>query len=524
MIKSVGNKRKRTSSASHDSLLASTQSDRARLIYSAPFRRLQQKAQVFSLESNSAVRSRLTHSLEVSHIGRYIVAQIAEKIASNKVFDTNVKKYWQENALAISNIVETSCLMHDIGNPPFGHFGEAAIVSWAKSKDNILPILKKAIDYDENPKKNKEDYSSIMEDFINFDGNPQGIRIVTKLQGDDGFNGLNLTYTQLASFFKYVYCPSTMPKERSNEFSKKIGYFNTEKKLIKEIWKELKIPADNRHPLSFIMEASDDISYCISDIEDGIEKKIISLEHFINFFLKGLEKLEQANESDIFNKLKESLNYSKENRKISIFIDFKANLSNILVNFVSDAFIQNYDDYVNFKIHKPIINQETFAYGILKILKTYTSKYLFCSYDAESIEISGYSIITGILKKYQKLLELNKKNFYYLLTDNFVEIKNNDLQYHKKLFNQLPTRHINCYKSTIINEELTHVESAYCEEECMEKVQSEIALKFEKSFNLATKTIEWQLRTHLIIDFISGMTDQFALEFYQLIEGINVNV
>ncbi|UVC31554.1 HD domain-containing protein [Pantoea sp. SOD02] len=123
--------RDRKSTASHNNLLSATQSDRARLIYSAAFRRLQQKAQVFSLESNSAVRSRLSHSIEVSHIGRYLVASICSKINANPKFESEVKKYWLDNNLAIANVVEISCLAHDIGNPPFGHFGEAAIVEWA---------------------------------------------------------------------------------------------------------------------------------------------------------------------------------------------------------------------------------------------------------------------------------------------------------------------------------------------------------------------------------------------------------
>ena len=170
--------RHRTSTAQHDSLLASTQSDRARLIYSAAFRRLQQKAQVFSLESNSSVRSRLTHSIEVSHIGRYIVARVLEKIAESEMPD-ETKKYWDIHSLSLSNIVETACLMHDIGNPPFGHFGEAAVSEWAESvaqKDWFESLFK-----DEGIRK------SLTLDLTHFDGNPQGFRIITKLQGDDGF-------------------------------------------------------------------------------------------------------------------------------------------------------------------------------------------------------------------------------------------------------------------------------------------------------------------------------------------------
>ena len=195
MDKLITNNRHRRSSADHSSLLAATQSDRARLIYSAAFRRLQQKAQVFSLESNSAVRSRLTHSVEVSHIGRYIVGSIFEKIKESKFIDDDIKEFWISNIMSISTVVETACLMHDIGNPPFGHFGEAAIASWSNStkiKDSASLSLNKSI--------SAESFDDLLCDIHNFDGNPQGLRVITRLQGDDGYYGLNLTYTQLAVF------------------------------------------------------------------------------------------------------------------------------------------------------------------------------------------------------------------------------------------------------------------------------------------------------------------------------------
>lgn len=258
-------KRHRLSTAEHQLLLSATQSDRARLIYSAPFRRLQQKAQVFSLEGNSAVRSRLTHSIEVAHIGRYIIAEICNRFEKD---GNQQKKFWKENSLALSNIVETACLMHDIGNPPFGHFGEAAISNWAKS-ETTKNILCESLSV-EYPKK--YDYSPL-KDFEYFDGNPQGFRIITKLQGDDGFYGFNLTYVQLASFLKYTHSPSSKLNNPNAPFSKKIGFFDTEKDIIVSAWNSLGIKHHNRHPLGFLMEASDDISYCISDIEDGIEKK-----------------------------------------------------------------------------------------------------------------------------------------------------------------------------------------------------------------------------------------------------------
>lgn len=117
--------RARASTYSGRTLVIESESDRSRLVFSAPFRRLQQKAQVFSLESNAAVRSRLTHSLEVAQVGRFLADQIVEKLIGSKVINSL-------QARSFINFVETACLMHDLGTPPFGHFGEAAIAQWFK--------------------------------------------------------------------------------------------------------------------------------------------------------------------------------------------------------------------------------------------------------------------------------------------------------------------------------------------------------------------------------------------------------
>lgn len=511
--------RSRTSQTNNLTLLAVTQSDRARLLYSAPFRRLQQKAQVFSLESNSAVRSRLTHSIEVSHIGRYIVAQICEKMLENTEICKNDKDFWSTNSLQLSNIVETACLMHDIGNPPFGHFGEAAIVDWAKNEGNIKKLINQSLE------KDSKDYEKLMNDFRFFDGNPQGLRIITKLQGDDGFNGFNLTYTQILSYLKYTYSPNEI-KEKANDqkpFSSKVGFFETESKLISNAWDCLGMPHNSRHPLSFIMEASDDISYCVSDIEDGIEKGVIYLQHFRTYVLNSLEKIKNNHNHsiDLCERLKNSLDYEKE-RNINIFLNFKTVLSNELVSIVADKFIDNYKIYFEFQAKTPIIKKETVEYDLLNILKKYTSKYLFTSYEAESIELSGYAIISGILKKYEKLLQLKKNDFLFLLSKDNGGIKSSSLDYHRRLFNRLPLRHIKSYKSAIMGKELFHIESAFLDETSLSNKIEEQDNAFRAEFEKLDPSKEWNLRVHLIIDFISGMTDQFAMEFYQKLKGIDV--
>ncbi|HEY3590688.1 MAG TPA: dGTPase [Buttiauxella sp.] len=496
--------RQRQSVADHSSLLASTQSDRARLIYSAAFRRLQQKAQVFSLESNSAVRSRLTHSIEVSHIGRYIVAAICKLIEDSANINSAEKEFWRNESLSISNIVETACLMHDIGNPPFGHFGEAAIVEWASSAETLKAVMESLCLKPEDTAVAEE----LLADFVNFDGNPQGFRILTKLQGEDGYYGLNLTYTQLAVFLKYTCCPAE--KNNTKYFNKKIGYFSTEKNILESAWGILNMPCNMRHPLGFLMEASDDISYCISDIEDGIEKKIITPEHFKEFVIGRLNIV--ANEfpksRSETQKLLDTISSKDDFSPISSFLLFKTRLSNLLVKHVAEMFVAKYDKFMSFKIESEIIYKGSYEYALLKILKDYTAKYLFTSYEAEKMELSGFAIIKGILDGFNKLLRLEKHEFSCLVLEDIDGIKENKLHIERRLYNRLPSKHLNSYKSAIMRLPLNSpVWSSEKLKHALEETDSQV---------------EWNLRAHLIVDFISGMTDQFSMDTYQLLKGIKV--
>lgn len=172
---------KRAYGKSYGNLAIAVESDRGRILNSAAVRRLQQKTQVFPLERNAAVRSRLTHSLEVQQNGRFIVQEIER---SSSEADKELFR-------AIESIVEMSCLMHDIGNPPFGHFGETAISSWFEEHiDDIFPELENS--------STQPSYDELKKELTSFEGNAQAIRMVHSLQG------LNLTYTQIAAVLKYT--------------------------------------------------------------------------------------------------------------------------------------------------------------------------------------------------------------------------------------------------------------------------------------------------------------------------------
>ena len=271
-------KRYRKSTAGPRPIVTEFESDRGRIIFCGPFRRLQRKTQVFALESCMDVRSRLTHSFEVAHIGRYIAQSIIRQFPKEaKLEDLGLCK---GREIAFVTLVETACLMHDLGNPPFGHFGEYAIRDWFKHRGK--KHLKEAIDNNKDDKINDDEinkfYDTFCQDFECFDGNAQGLRIITKLQGNDGKTGLNLTYSQLASYLKYVILPDQV--NTGKLFSKKPGFFYSESDIVEAIWKNLGISKNCRHPLVYIMEAADDIAFCMSDIEDGIEKRIITEDFF----------------------------------------------------------------------------------------------------------------------------------------------------------------------------------------------------------------------------------------------------
>jgi dGTPase len=469
MAELISTKRLRTSTTT-DSRTAKQQfeSDRGRVIFSPAFRRMQSKAQVFSLESNAAVRSRLTHSLEVAHIGKYI-SQIVLKKLNEATFETIEKQQAYKQLIDVAEniepIIETACFLHDIGNPPFGHLGEDAIKEWFKSNASTL--------FKESTTKSINKHSQRYLDIENFDGNPQGLRIALTLQGEKGKKGLNLTYTQIASLIKY---PRT---SKDDNIYKKIGVFSSEENDIKKIWKDLKLKKGERHPFVYIMEASDDIAYCLSDIEDGIEKNIISshevLQHLKIEFNKLSDKIflkciPETNDSDAI---------------ISPYVSFRIKMINNYVEEAANRYINHSlkDNFGNAFFDKD--NDDNYSKA-LKIIREFCRENLYKSPEAEDIEIAGYNIVYGLLEKFSILMSLNRSDFKSLVDKN-----TKGLHLQNRMFGKLPAKLILHYQQQLSDS------------------------------NESDQT-EWFLRLQLIIDYISGMTDEFSLQFYRLLNGIEI--
>jgi dGTPase len=455
-----------------ETLLLAFESDRGRIINSAAVRRLQQKTQVFPLERNSAVRSRLTHSLEVQQVGRFIVQKIFGSLKTEKLLET-----YKLNGLerCLESVVEMSCLLHDVGNPPFGHFGEQAINDWFEQNfESMLPST--------NDKKLSLNVE-LKRDICHFEGNAQAIRLIHSLLQ------LNLTYCQVAGILKYTRCGTDVKPEKGDSFSylkKKVGYYHSEKAYVETLCKSLDMQVGCRHPASYIMEAADDISYCIADIEDAVEKDILDVEKLCVVLLEesksilasfGLDEQDQTFEK-IINK---ALDKYKEDGMCQVsefFVLLRVGVIHPLATHATKRFISNIDDIYTGSFNAALLEDESIAHAISETLKKVAVKYVFCDKEVESRELQGYKILSGLLDVYKPLLSLNKTDFN--------KVKQQDKSARlldKRLFKKLPNKHLRAYDA-VINEHSSDEDEFY-------------------------------YRCRLFQDYISGMTDQFAYDEYR---------
>ncbi|RXK01173.1 dGTPase [Arcobacter sp. CECT 8986] len=481
--------RKYQRSVSSDIDLA-TESNRGRIVNSPAVRRLQQKTQVFPLEINAAVRSRLTHSLEVQQTARYISKSILKELRKNN----KLKKYnLQGLEEAFISTSEMASLMHDIGNPPFGHFGELAINVWMKSKG--IKCFNKALNIKQNSLLEPEVKvlkKKLEKDICNFEGNAQGVRIVHNLQS------LNLTYSQIASILKYTRVAYENKPNNSSPFSylkKKPGFYYSEEEFVQEVCTELKMKNGHRFPLTYIMEAADDISYGIADLEDAVDKGILSLKKLYEIIVQEASK-EEYKGKGIYIKCIAEENYQKAKKvkrlKVNTFIiNFRTQLVNELVQYAAKVFLENHKDIYNGYFNKALLEDNSKYHIALKVLKNVAFKHVFSDDEVELLELKGNSSIRGLLDCYKPLLTLPNKKFLCLING-----EKNDTPIESRLFKRLSNKHISSY----------------------EKVIDELNKKNIKGFKF--KILEWYYRGRLLIDFISGMTDEYAIKEFQELSAI----
>jgi dGTPase len=428
---------------------------------------------VFALELNASIRTRLTHSLEVSQTARFIAKNILSKLEKEEGYGLK----GLENAFV--STAEMTSLLHDIGNPPFGHFAEQTINKWIK--ENALPFIET---FPANTDKTKELKATLSQDLCNYDGNAQAIRVITKLQR------LNLSYTQIASVVKYTRGAYEVKPQKGEPFDylmKKPGFYYSEKGFIEKIQDKLNIKHGCRFPLTYIMEAADDISYLTADLEDSVEKGILNLDKAYELIKTECKK---EGETYLLEVIQERYDQAKKNDEpyqFSMFFTLvRAKLVTSLVYHVVDIYINNHEAIFEGSFNSALLeyDKESKYYKAIKILQAISVKHIYQNKDVQTLELQGYTIINGLLNIFKPLLELTCKDFEALLHDEKIECF-----IAMRLIKRISSKQIVAYQNDV---------------KALDRVD-------EEQFEL----LEWYHRVRLVIDYISGMTDDFALHEYQ---------
>lgn len=415
--------------------------DYDRLIFSAPFRRMQNKTQVFPLPGSIFVHNRLTHSLEVASVGMSLGNDVAHCVMKTRpeLADTLFTQ--------IGTIVSTACLAHDMGNPPFGHSGEKAIQTFftegkgAYLKDRLNPEL--------------------WNDITHFEGNANAFRLLAHRFKGRRDGGFVMTYTTLASIVKYPFASALAEKGHG-----KFGFFSTEADIFCRIADDLGIirksadgcPAEYaRHPLVYLVEAADDICYEIMDIEDAHKLKIVTYEETKRLFLDFFDEMGQ---NHIMQRIHDE-EITDDNEKV---IYMRACVINALERACVDAFMRHEDEIMRGEFSGSLID----------------------------------SIDDRLVKAYHNCTELSKKRIYKSKPVLDVELSG------FKIMDSL---------MEVMTEAAVNPQRFY---------SRQLISRVSSQYDISAPDLETRIMA--VIDYISGMTDVYALDIYQKINGISLPI
>ena len=347
------------------------QRDFDRLVFSSAFRRLQDKTQVFPLAESDYVRTRLTHSLEVSCVGRSLGTRVGEEIVQREGF--------REIAPGdIGAIVAAACLAHDIGNPPFGHAGEDAIRHWVRTSR----VARRALD-ELTPEQRAE--------FEYFEGNAQGFRVVSRLQNPDNEGGLQLTHATLGAALKYP-CPAHAIDGGRGISRKKYGYFEAEAPLFEQVAQTVGLLPQgegiySRHPLAFVMEAADNIAYLIVDFEDAFRLGILDYATVHDHFRALLQGRGQAT-------LDQRLTRLRDDKERVEYL--RARAINELVEASAQAFVDHEQAILAGRFTEELTDTLPFSEA-LNAISQHSQEKIYDHLEVQGVCAAGYSVIGGLL-------------------------------------------------------------------------------------------------------------------------------
>lgn len=468
------------------------ESDFGRVVFSSASRRLHDKTQVFPLTTDDNIHSRLTHSMEVMNIGLSFAIYLSE-----------CKEFIEHSGMGalqilreINPILKTTCLVHDIGNPPFGHFGEEVYQDYFKCLFESINLeivgtpsgssLARNIvcRLSEKQRKDLETFLKdidFMADYVNFDGNAEGLRVLTKLQYLGDLNGLNLTYATLASSLKY---PNSESPQDGLIAKHKHGIFRTEKNVVETVMKECGLVNSDgiysRHPLAFLMEAADSICYYVMDIEDAISKGWFTSE----FVIDELNKSDNVSETT-----KEKLKTNKQKNggidapTMKDWVMLRTTLLSYLMEVATKNFIKHLPEIEAGEYQEELIEDGD---GVYKVLKDISHSKILNNRDVVSLEVTGRAVITGLFDSLLSMLFHSNKRV-------------------RKRAKVLMSKSI--YK-TVLHEHMVEINP---------NIKGNEINSIYDGHDPDDFSVEERFR--LVRDFIACMTDKFALAQYQKISG-----
>lgn len=458
--------------------------DYHRIISSASFRRLQDKTQVFPLDKSDFVRTRLTHSLEVSSFARSLGQTIANSILANELD----AEFTVQTKADICDVLQCAGLLHDIGNPPFGHFGESAIQDWFKKQ---LPLLK----YDGKPLA--ELLSEQMQaDFYHFEGNTQALRVVTKLHFLVNEYGMNLTKALLGTIMKYPGSSLQIQYDKKDPMRdvkrKKMGYFYADRETYQQVQYATGTNG-SRHPLSFVLEAADDIAYKTADIEDAVKKGCLTYHTLLRELKQTMDsrKIEQFigqsrpdSRLEKYQKLVEklegyhqkALDKGYENPELYAVQNWIVVVQGVMLNAAATCFIEHYAEIMAGTCRMELLAGTDGAL-LMDTLGDIAYRYAFISKPILQLEVAADAIFDFLLTRFVNA-------FLYFDTPLWKE------------------------KATAVDVKLTQLIS----ENYKRTYQIYAEGKDEKE--------KLYLRLLLVTDYVCGMTDSYAKRMYQELRGI----
>jgi dGTPase len=347
------------------------QRDFDRIVFSSAFRRLQDKTQVFPLSKSDYVRTRLTHSLEVSSVGRSLGTMVGDSVIRRH----DLKGVYPQDFGAV---VAAACLAHDIGNPPFGHAGEDAIRLWFTTSSTGQTVLEAL------PEAQRQD-------FQRFEGNAQGFRIITRLQSPDNPGGMQLTCALLGAFTKYpraAWLPTAPPPGVA---FRKFGFYQDDRALFAEVAGQLGLDevlpgAWSRHPLAYLVEAADDICYRIIDVEDAFRLQQLRFEEVRDLLLPLTGEAERAEQK--------MAHLTRSREKIEYL---RAKAIGAIIDQAQQCFMDNEDAILAGAFRGELL-EEIPAAAAMQALKDCGETQVYVSRPVVEVEAAGFEVLGGLLE------------------------------------------------------------------------------------------------------------------------------